>query len=460
MSGWFRSLAAASALGTYRVLGSAIYPFAGLFLKRRAKRGKEDSERRYERYGYAGHARPDGPMIWLHAASVGESLAVLPLVGRLEDSGINIVVTTGTVTSAEMLKGRLGASTVHQYVPLDLPKAVSRFIDHWKPDLAVFVESELWPTTMAELHARQVPQVLINARMSDRSDTRWRKRPELARRIFGKLSAVTAQSSVDAQRFRQLGAHRVVDVGNLKLDAGAPVFDIAEADRLKTQLGERPTWLALSTHGDEERVVAQAHTLLLEHRPDTLAILAPRHPGRADEVGAMLDKAGLPYIRRSSGAAITANTRVYLVDTIGEAGLMLQLTDIALLGRSLGNADARDKLAAQGGQNPVEPVLANAIVLSGRYVQNFRDTYQALLENDSVRLVADAPDIAAHVLHFWSNPDERAAMALRAQATIGEMRGALDRTMQCLDPFIAPLQLKAQLERRAAKRRPSSIAAQ
>ncbi len=460
MSGWLRSLAAATALRAYRMAGSTIYPFAGILLRRRAKRGKEDSERRYERYGYASYVRPEGPVIWLHAASVGESLAILPLIKRLEDSGINLVVTTGTVTSAEMLKGRLGPGTLHQYVPLDLPKAVARFIDYWKPDLAIFAESELWPTTIAELHARQVPQFLVNARMSDRSDKRWRKRPELSRRIFGKLAIVTAQSSVDAQRFRQLGAPYVVDVGNLKLDAAVPVFDASEAARLKAQIGGRPTWLALSTHADEESIVAQAHNLLAEHRPDALTILAPRHPQRADEVAAALDAAGLSYVRRSSGSVITSATSVYLADTIGETGLFLQLANIALLGRSLGNTTSRNKSAAQGGQNPVEPVLTGAAVLSGRYVQNFRDTYQALLENEAASLVEDAPDIAAHVLHLWSHPGLHSGMTTRAEETIAGLRGALDRTMQSLDPFIAPLQLKAQLDRRATRHRSTSIAAQ
>ena len=171
-------------LQTYRLAGSAIYPFMGPFLALRARNGKEDRSRRYERYGYPSADKPAGPLVWFHAASVGESMAVIPLIERVDALGINTIMTTGTVTSAEIVKDRLPNRTFHQYVPLDLKPAVKRFVSHWRPDLAVFTESEIWPMTVLELSSLRIPQVLVNARMSDRSFNRWRSAAKLAEALF------------------------------------------------------------------------------------------------------------------------------------------------------------------------------------------------------------------------------------------------------------------------------------
>ncbi|MEL6785660.1 MAG: glycosyltransferase N-terminal domain-containing protein, partial [Pseudomonadota bacterium] len=201
-------LLARTGLRLYRFVGQALYPFSGPFLAARARRGKEDPTRKAERYGYASHARPAGPLIWFHAASVGEALAVLPLIGRLEACHLTIVLTTGTVTSAQIVQQKLSPRTLHQYVPMDMPKAIARFLDHWQPDLAVFAESELWPNTIEALEERRIPQTLVNGRLSDRSHARWLRNSNLARRIFGGLSLVVAQSEIDAQRFTELGARK------------------------------------------------------------------------------------------------------------------------------------------------------------------------------------------------------------------------------------------------------------
>lgn len=433
-------------LRLYRAIGHTIYPFAGIALKRRAKHGKEDHPRRKERYGYASKPRPPGPLVWLHAASVGESLAIMPLIARLEAFGIPIVLTTGTVTSAKIVAERLAPSTIHQYVPLDMPKAVRRFLAHWKPDLAIFAESEIWPVTVQELARNRVPQVLVNARMSDRSDQRWRKRAALAEKVFAPLALVIAQSKLDADRFSYLGSPNVIEVGNLKIDMDSPPVDDDALAKLLQTIGNRPVWVAVSTHAGEEGAMVRAHQAILSHKSDALLILVPRHPNRADEVVQLLDEAGMSHVSRSSGQDI-AKAPVMLGDTIGEMGLYLRLASVAFMGKSLGTGDE----AAQGGQNPIEPVLTGTAILSGRYVQNFRDTYEALLKANGARLVADEQALAAHVLHLWDNEQERAALHKSAQQALDSMRGALDRSIEALDPFILPLRLKVQLNTRAAK---------
>lgn len=430
---------AQTTLKLYRGFGSLIYPFTGPFLKARARKGKEDRERRGERYGYASWDRPDGPLVWLHAASVGESLAIMPLIKRMESFGINLVLTTGTVTSASIAQDRVSERTIHQYVPLDVKRAIGRFLDHWKPDLAIFAESEIWPTTIQELAKRNVPQILVNGRMSDRSNKRWSKRPALAQAVFGHLSQVLAQSEIDGERFRNLGAPWVTVVGNLKIDVGELDLREDEVKQHKSMIGERPTWIAVSTHKGEEAAVANVHKMLAQHIPDVLTILVPRHPDRDEEVMAQLDGVGLKTVSRSSRMAIESDTEVFLGDTIGEMGLYLSLADIAFMGKSLN---------AEGGQNPIEPAMMNTAILSGRYVQNFRETYQALLDSGGARLVRDEKMLAGHVLHLLRNKKDLNAMQIASRHAVDKMAGALERSFEVLDPYIMPLRVKAGLERR------------
>ncbi len=436
------NLWARSALRLYRTVGSVAYPFLGPLLRARARKGKEDLERRGERYGYASWKRPEGPLIWLHAASVGESLAILPLIERIDSFSINIVLTTGTVTSANVAEERLPRRVMHQYVPLDMKRAITRFLDHWQPDLAIFAESEIWPTTIQELAARNVPQILVNARMSDRSNKRWAKRPALAQTIFGSFSQVIAQSEVDGERFRELGSPWVTVVGNLKIDVGVPNADPQLVNNILAMIGGRPTWIAVSTHRGEEESVAETHRLLKAHVPDILTILVPRHPDRADEVRSALGELGMNVVSRSTGDAINGKTDVFLGDTIGEMGLYLRLSKIAFMGKSLKH---------EGGQNPIEPVMTGAAILSGRYVQNFRDTYQALLEAGGVRLVKDERMLASHVLHLLRNGKDLADMQKAASDTVAGMTGALNRSVEALEPYVMPLRVKVGLERRAGQ---------
>jgi 3-deoxy-D-manno-octulosonic-acid transferase len=428
---WARTI-----LTAYRWAGTAAYPAVGVYVAFRASRGKEDHARRRERYGRASMPRPNGPLVWVHAASVGETTAVIPLIERIVAMGINVVLTTGTVTSARLVEERLGNRVIHQYVPLDLRPAVNRFLNHWCPDLAVICESEIWPMTILQLGARRVPQVLVNGRLSDRSFAAWQKRASLAEALLENLALVVAQSEVDGERFRALGARPVVVSGNLKVDTVAPPADLQLVGSLQEQIGPRKSWAAISTHEGEEEIAVEVHEMLETRHKDILTIIVPRHPDRAGALEAMMTARGLTVARRSRDDAITPETNIYLGDTIGEMGLYLRLTEIAFVGRSM---------TGEGGQNPLEPAMLGTAILSGRNVQNFRDSYQRLIKNGGARLVRDRDMLAGAVNFLFNNEAQRREMIDAASRTVGDMRGALDRTLAALEPFIQPLVVQAQL---------------
>lgn len=428
------------ALTGYRWAGMIAYPLIGPYLTFRAAKGKEDRSRRLERFGFASADRPQGPLVWFHAASVGETNAVIPLIREMRRRDIHVVLTTGTTTSAKLAHTRLGDEAIHQYVPLDLKPAVSRFLDYWQPDVAFIAESEIWPMTIMELGARHIPQILVNARMSDRSFDRWRNRLSIAQTLFENLALVIAQSDMDAERFRDLGALPVMVSGNLKVDTDAPPHDSAILETYRRQIGDRRTWAAISTFEGEETAAAVVHRALKE-RDGLLTIIVPRHPERCDAIEAMLKEKGLVVARRTRNDPLTPQTDIFLGDTIGEMGLYLRMTEVAFVGRSL---------FAEGGQNPLEPAMLGCAVLSGGHVQNFRDTYQRLARNGSARMVRDVEMLAKAVHYLLSNDPARRTMIEAGLETVQEMRGALAATVKGLEPYINPLTVKARLQPRAA----------
>lgn len=424
-------------LGAYRLFGSAIYPFMGPFLHLRARRGKEERRRRYERYGYSSEDKPEGPLVWFHAASVGEAMAVLALVERVHALGIHAVLTTGTVTSAEIVRERLPKTAFHQYVPLDLKPAVTRFLDHWKPDLAVFTESEIWPTTIQKLKKDNIPQVLVNARMSDKSFKRWKSASNVAEELFDCFAHVAAQSEIDATRFRKLGARPVTFTGNLKVDTKSlPVNDADLAHMIRQCVG-RPTWIAASTHKGEEEIILNIHKELKLEFPNLLTVLVPRHPDRRDEIGNLIRQNKLKFCQRSKRENISPDCDIYLGDTIGEMGLYIRMAPIIFMGRSL---------AVFGGQNALEPAAIGAAILSGNNVSNFRDVYKNLLKNNGVRLVKDGNMLQSNLSFLLKNPSECAKMIIGGKKTVDEMSGALEKTIEVLDSYVFPLTVKSKLE--------------
>jgi 3-deoxy-D-manno-octulosonic-acid transferase len=425
-------------LSGYRWAGAAVYPLLGPYLAYRAAKGKEERERRNERYGRSKIPRPRGPLIWFHAASVGETIAVIPLIEEVVRRNITVVLTTGTVTSANISNERLGDKVIHQYVPLDLKPAISNFLDHWLPDLAIISESEIWPMTILELGARRMPQILVNGRMSDQSFASWSKLSALSDALFENLSHVVAQSDLDAERFSALGAEPVSVSGNLKVDTDAPPVDSADLKHYQDQIKSRPCWASISTFDGEDIIIADAHLKTCSRFPKALSIIVPRHVERADDIEKMLIEKGLKVARRSRGDEITPDVNVFLGDTTGEMGLYLCLSEVVFVGKSL---------VGEGGQNPLEPAMLDCAILTGPNVQNFRDSYRALLQNGAARIVKDGDMLAACVCLLLSNDEARNIMIEAGLSTVQTMSGSLNKTISDLEPYLTPLMIESSLDR-------------
>ncbi|MCE2510339.1 MAG: 3-deoxy-D-manno-octulosonic acid transferase [Alphaproteobacteria bacterium] len=414
---------------TATVLGA---PGVRLYLRWRLRRGKEDQARLPERLGVASIPRPDGPLIWVHAASVGESLSILPLVSRLreEPSAPRVLVTTGTVTSATLMAARLPEGALHQFSPVDLPSAAMRFLDHWRPDLALWVESEFWPNLLAEMRRRGLPAVLVNARLSDRSLRGWRRLGGLAAELLSGFRLALAQSEEMADRLRSLGGRNVACVGNLKY-AADPLPVVADAlARLKDAIGGRPCWLAASVHPGEERVTGQVHRRLQGCHPGLLTLLVPRHPTLGAKMAADLRAEGLNVARRAAGEALEAGTDLYLADTLGELGLFYRLAPIAFVGGSL---------VPHGGQNLLEPARLDCAILHGPHVENFARIAEAMGGAEAALQVATAEALASAVDSLLQDPERGRRMAASARHVAEGEAGVLDRILERLRPFLESL---------------------
>ena len=256
------------------------------------KQGKEDPARINERRGIARQPRPAGPLVWIHGASVGEVLAAAALIERLRALGMGILVTSGTVTSAAVAAKRFPPDIIHQYIPYDSPRFVERFLDHWQPGLALFIESDLWPNLILAGARRHIPIVLINGRMSRRSFPRWRRASRTIAALLGRFDICLVQSEIDAERFTTLGGRNVVITGNLKLDVQAPPADEAKLERLLFVTRGRPVVVAASTHPGEEEMLLTAHRTLANHFPSLLTVIVPRHPDRGEAIARMVAASG------------------------------------------------------------------------------------------------------------------------------------------------------------------------
>ena len=422
-------------LKAYRASMSLLRPLTPLLLKLRERSGKEDPRRRGERLGIASTARPNGVLCWVHAASVGETNAVLPVIEALSNArpDLNFLLTTGPVTSAGLAARRLGPRAVHQYVPLDAPEYAARFLEHWKPDLAVFTESEIWPSLILETAARNIPIALVNGRLSHRSRRRWQRNKTTAMPLFGRFNIVLAQNDRLATGFSALGARNVHSVGNLKIDAPPPPVDLNELERLKTALGARPVFAAASTHEGEEETIAAAHRALTRQFEDLCTIIAPRHPERGTALAETLKNLGFNVAQRSLGAVPGPRTDIYIADTIGELGTLYALAPVAFVGGSL---------IDRGGQNPIEAVRHGVAVLTGPHWQNFRDAYRTLLRHDGAIEIKSSADIAAAVTKLFESPAELQRMRAGATQALSTLSGALDKTVAALLRYLPDERLK------------------
>ena len=415
-------------LALYGAATRLLEPLAPRLLAARARAGKETPERLAERLGRADRPRPPGRLVWLHGVSVGESLSLLPLVEALRRlPGVAVLVTSGTVTSAEVLARRLPAGVIHQFAPVDAPGAVRRFLDHWRPAAALLVESELWPNLILAARARGVRLALVSARITAASAAGWARAPASARALLSAFDLILPQDAATAERLGRMGA-RLGPQLNLKRAGPAPPFDPAEMSRLAGQIAGRPVVLAASTHPGEDALVAEAFRAATAERPDALLVVAPRHPDRGAEVAATLAELGLAAARRSRGDPPTPTTRAYVADTLGEMGLWLRLADVVVMGGSF--------VAGIGGHNPLEAARVGAAVVTGPHVANAQELYAEMLARVAV-LQADGPEaLARHVRGLLASP--RIARRIgEAALDYAERQGAaLDEALPLIEALV------------------------
>ncbi len=420
-------------LRLYRGLLSAAVPLTGAVVRRRLKRGKEDPSRIGERRGIASRQRPAGPLIWVHGASVGEVLAVGGLIEQLRAHGITILLTSGTVTSASVIGKRFAPEIIHQYVPYDAPRYVSRFLDHWQPSLALFVESDLWPNVILSCANRRIPMVLVNGRMSQRSFPRWQQFSAAIAALLERFDLCLVQSGLDADRFSSLGARDVVVTGNLKMDVAAPPADQARFDRLISVVRGRPIVVAASTHPGEDELVVAAHRKLTRYFPGLLTVIVPRHPERGEAIARMVAAEGLEPALRSQEHLPSARTDIYIGDTMGEMGLYYRLSPVVFVGGSLVN---------HGGQNPIEAIKLGGAVIHGPHVFNFTEIYEALDGAGGAARADTAEALAREFGRLLSDAPARQLIANAGAGVVDQLGGALRRTLNALEPYLLQLRLE------------------
>lgn len=394
---------------------TAIAPALKLHLNRRARQGKEVAQRLPERRGVDPTPRPEGTLIWLHAASVGESMSVLPVLAELAPHA-HVLMTTGTVTSAELLAQRLPAlvppgRVFHRFAPLDVPSWVAGFLTHWRPNATVFVESELWPNQLRACRDRRIPMLLLNGRLSQASFRSWRRAPSFAREVLDGFTAIWARGEEDAARFKSLWDGPVETTGDLKFAAPPLPCDPNALQILRDQLGDRLIFLAASTHAGEEAAIAGLHASLAERHLGLLTIIVPRHPNRGPALSAEL---GIP--RRSADSGPDGG--LWLADTLGEMGLWYRLAHVVFVGRSL--------FPPGGGQNPLEPARLGRSIIVGPHTGNFVEHVALLRQADAVRAVGTIQELGATVSALLDNPAMAREMGERARA-VAERHGDLPR---------------------------------
>ena len=416
----------------YCGLTSVAAPLAWRKVRAKLKAADVPEIRQRERLGFASQPRPVGRLIWFHAASVGETLSVLSLIKRMgtqiEDA--QFLITSGTPTSAALVEKRLPPRTRHQYPPLDSAGPVDRFLDHWHPDAGIFVESELWPRLIVEAARRGTQLALLNARLSEKSVAGWKKRPDTAEYILEHFRLFLTQNDRTAANLIAMGApaDRVQPGTNLKAMSDPLPVDRTTLADIRAQIGNRPVWIASSTHAGEEEIVLAAHAELLKRWPDLLLLLIPRHPERRGEVATLIEEAGQTCALRNAQQEIAPETQVYVADTLGETGTWYALCPIVFLGGSLKEI---------GGHNPFEPAQAGAAVITGPGYFNFAETFAPLVDSGGAIEVSSSADLARSVGLWLSDNEALAAAQAAARSCVNTQKSALDEVVESLRKDLA-----------------------
>ena len=414
-------------LRAYRLATLTLEPIVPLALRRRARRGKEQLSRLGERLGIAARSRPEGELIWIHGASVGECLSALPLIHTLlQTPGRSVLVTSGTVTSAELMAERLPPHTFHQFAPVDTPGAVARFLTHWQPDVALFVDSEIWPNMLTTAHERGIPLAIINGRMSAKSFAAWRYAQRTATAILSLYEVCLVQDDETAQRLKALGAPAVQVTGNLKADAPPLPVDATALAGLQCTIGERPVLLAASTHPGEDEIILPAHDALRQRFPSLLTVIVPRHPARGPEIAMLCGTRAVA--RRTQMPQPDDNVAIYIADTIGELGLFYRAAPFAFIGGSL---------VPHGGQNPLEAARLGTAVLAGPYTDNFRQPYDIIFARQGLGRIASSADIVTLAARFFGDLQGVRTIGEAARNAVQSLGGAVSHTSLAIELILS-----------------------
>ncbi|WP_299625512.1 3-deoxy-D-manno-octulosonic acid transferase [uncultured Tateyamaria sp.] len=392
----------------YRALSALALPFAARSAVSKLRGAGVPVERAHERLGHATESRRLGPLIWLHGASVGEAKSVLPLMAYMAQAHpeLRLLLTSGTATSAQAVASRLPQDAVHQFSPLDGVGPLNRFLDHWRPDLCVLVESELWPNLLDACARRDLPVALLNARLSDKSAQGWKRFAGTARYVLRGVRFAHCQDRRSRDHLREMGLDIAEQGQNLKAMPGPSTLGPKALDTAHTELGGRSVWVAASTHPGEEEGVLDAHKRLLQDHPNLCLILVPRHPERAPEVMGLIEGKDLSVAQRSTGGTLSDKAQVYLADTMGETDLWYALSPIVFLGGSW---------SAVGGHTPFEPAAAHSAILHGPKYVNFSEAYAVFRLKDASVEVADATALASEIDTLLIHPSRAAQLAANAR---------------------------------------------
>lgn len=420
--------------GLYSLVIRLALPLSLYYLIWRGLRQREYLDRWSERFAlYRGAGLPR--CLWVHAVSVGEVNVAAPLVAalRAREPGTPVLVTTTTPTGSARVRALWGDEVQHVYLPYDLPGAVRNFLEHFQPRIAIVMETEIWPNLFAELRARAVPLLIANARLSERSLRGYRPIAGLVRAALANVDVIAAQSAADGDRYRRLGAaqRRIQVTGNIKYDLPVPPGLGAQAAGWRRHWGERPVWIAASTHPEEEAAVLAAHRGVLERHPGSLLLWAPRHPERFGPVAVDAERAGFRVGTRRSDALPARDTQVFVVDTLGELMAFFAAADQAFVGGSLQEI---------GGHNVLEPAALGVPALVGPHTFNFQEITDLLVAAGAVLRVSDASSLAQAVVAGFSDPGRAAARGAAGRLCIAGERGALARTMELVEPLLAQRQ--------------------
>lgn len=415
-------------LALYRSATWLVSPLLPLWLRKRQRRGKEDAKRLPERFGKASLPRPAGTLLWVHAASVGEANAALPLIEALLQmhTRLHVLLTTGTVTSAALMAKRLPPRAFHQFVPVDTPQAVRGFIRHWRPQMALFIDSELWPNLISEAHASGCVMGLVNARMSERSHKAWTRLQPFIRALLGRFTLCFAQSREDAERLAKLGICAIQHTGNLKYDVPPFAFDKTDLAALQAATANRPVWVAASTHPGEEEQIVAVHEALKPVINNLLTVIVPRHAHRGASLLPLL--APLGVAQRSAGELPGPDTGIYLADTMGELGLFYAFAQAAFIGGSL---------VAHGGQNPIEALKSGCPVILGPHMENFASVACAMEQENACIRVTGSAGLGKALESLLSHKNQRYALAEAGRQHAARHSGSLAAVLRAVQPYLA-----------------------